>query len=946
MSHAPDHPPDRLARVIVAAVGWIARHPWVVLVGCLALVAVAVHVSYSKLEYHTQRNDLLSADKPCQKRWQRHLDAFGDDDDMVVVVEGTDRERMKAALDAVAGGVRQRPDLFDRVFHRVDLRNLHDRALLFLPTAEIGGVRDRVERMEPLLGSLGPLSWQMLSSQTLLSKGAATLEANATGRELTPADRDLLAQLPAIAKSAAATLHDPAGYRNPWAVAGPATADRDCERQLTEPQYFFTPDGALAMLVCRPTRVGQSFTPAKESADAMRAVLEDVRPQFPDLKLGLTGLPVLENDEMALSDGDSQRASWLALLGVVALYCVVYRGFRFPLLTVSSLVTGTLWALGWATVSVGHLNILSSTFAVMLIGMGDYGVLWVARYDEGRRLGKSIDEAMRHTAEHAGPTILTAAVTTALAFFATMLADFKAVAELGWIAGWGVLFCAISCLTLMPAALSIVERTRGRWVAKQPLPNPSPEKGGAPASPPSLFGNGDGGSGPADVLPFPAPGAWLPALAARPRTVLAVGLVLVLGCGALAGRLGYDHNLLNLQPRGLESVAWEHKLIDKAAGATWDARSIAHSRNEALALKARYEALQGVGRVVEVASLVPADQDAKLPAVRAIQDRLAALPPAEKLPPPLGSSPAGLRASAARVRQFAKSDTTLSSTAGELLAALEALPEDTALARLKEFDRRLAADLAADLHQLKAVSRPAPIVLDDLPPGLRERYVGAHGEFLVRAFARDGLWDYPALERFTAEAATADPESTGKAFRTLEGLRQMKLGFEWAGAYALAAIVLVFLLDFRRVKAVLLGLFPLAAGVTLTLGVMGVCGVPLNPANMIALPLVVGVGVDYGVHVLHDYRARSKGRAFTLRPAVGRGVLIKALTTVLGFGTLLIARHRGMASLGLTLTLGVTFCMVAALVWLPALLRLLDDRERRKGAANPRVLRLDRAKAA
>src|SRR5262249_48111647 len=150
------------------------------------------------------------------------------------------------------------------------------------------------------------------------------------------------------------------------------------------------------------------------------------------------------------------RASWLALLGVAVLYFVVYRGFRYPLLTVASLVCGTVWALGWATVTVGHLNILSATFAVMLIGMGDYGVLWVARYDEGREQGMSIEEAMRHTAEHAGPSVLTAALTTALAFFATMLVDFKAVSELGWIAGCGVLFCALSCLTLMPASLAIV----------------------------------------------------------------------------------------------------------------------------------------------------------------------------------------------------------------------------------------------------------------------------------------------------------------------------------------------------------------------------------------------------------------------------------------------------------------------------------------------------------
>jgi hypothetical protein len=281
---------------------------------------------------------------------------------------------------------------------------------------------------------------------------------------------------------------------------------------------------------------------------------------------------------------------------------------------------------------------------------------------------------------------------------------------------------------------------------------------------------------------------------------------------------------------------------------------------------------------------------------------------------------------------------------GGLTGAFDAVPEGTAAARLKEFDRRLTSDLAADLHRLREVSRPAPITLDDLPADLRERYVGAHGEFLVRAFARESLWDHDALRRFTAAAAAADPEATGKAFRTLEGLRQMKVGFEWAGAYALGAIVLVLWLDFRRARDLLLGLFPLAVGVVLTLGAMGLCGVPLNPANMIALPLIVGVGVDNGVHVLHDYRSRRPGRTYALGAAVGRGVLVAALTTVIGFGTLMTARHRGMASLGLALTLGVTFCMVAALVWLPALLRLLDERKVAEG--QPRVLKLDQGKRA
>jgi hypothetical protein len=292
------------------------------------------------------------------------------------------------------------------------------------------------------------------------------------------------------------------------------------------------------------------------------------------------------------------------------------------------------------------------------------------------------------------------------------------------------------------------------------------------------------------------------------------------------------------------------------------------------------------------------------------------------LPVPPGSSPDAVKELAAKVGRLAAGDSALSRAVAGLVSAVERSPSPEH--RLREFDRRLGADLAAELHQLKDVSRPVPITPDDVPAELRARYVGANGEYLVRAFARASLWDYHSLQRFTTAANTVDPDATGKSFRTLEGLRQMKIGFENAALYALAAIVLVLLLDLRRFADLALGLFPLAVGVVLTLGVMGLCGVSLNPANMIALPLIVGVGVDNGVHVLHDYRARRAGVPYRLNPATGRGVLVAGLTTVLGFGTLIAARHAGMASLGLALTLGVTFCMFAALVLLPAVLRVRE----------------------
>src|SRR5262249_18461812 len=161
-------------------------------------------------------------------RWQKYVDAFGDDDDMVVVVEGRDRPAMEQALDTIAAKVKQQPERFDRVFHKADLRHLHDRAMLYLPKAELDAIHDRLEPLDPLPGRFAPVAWQMLSLQTLLSKASVILKDQAAGKNLPATDRDLLSQLPAVAHSAAETLRHPDHYRNPWGIAaamsGPAMA--------------------------------------------------------------------------------------------------------------------------------------------------------------------------------------------------------------------------------------------------------------------------------------------------------------------------------------------------------------------------------------------------------------------------------------------------------------------------------------------------------------------------------------------------------------------------------------------------------------------------------------------------------------------------------------------------------------------------------------------------
>jgi len=897
------------------ALAWLAqlgyRFPWLVLLGTALSCGLCLWYTCVHLTYESQRNDLHGKEKAYYQRWQQYVKEFGDDDDMVVVVQGKNREQMEAALEDLAGQLQKSPELYDRLFYKVDLRPLRNRALLFLSADQIRLIQDNLQDLKlllepPVLAGIDPLfGWKSLNLMQLLHEGERRATTLTGDRTLAPGSDTFLKQLNAVCSNAASVLKDPATYKNPWQSILPNQPQQ--QDLMAEPQFFFSEDGTLAFLLVRPFKEKEAgFTFAQKSIDGLRAVIAQTSPRYPGMEFGLTGLPVLENDEMVASQNDSNFASWLALAGVALLYLVVYRGFRYPFMTVMALLVGTTWALGWTTLTVGHLNILSSAFAVMLIGMGDYGVLWVTRFGEERRAGADLAEATRKTALNVGPSILTAALATALAFYAAMLADLKAVAELGWIAGSGVILCALSCFVVMPPLLRLMDARGKKNVADD----------GKVPEPPAILSLKEHG---ADHRP------WLPSLSKKPRWVIAVSIAGTLVLGYFALNIRYEHNLLKLQAQNLDSVRWEQTLIAHTAGASWHALSYTTTPEEVIALKSRYEKLSDVSRVIEVASLVPRDQDRKLEQLQDIQKRLKNLPKRGALLPHAVPHPEEIRRTARNLQDLLlplKESVLVQELAGNLQRLIDNLrsADPTLGPRLQEFEQFLTRDLAEDLYRLKDVTTSAPIKIADLPECLRERYISPNGKWLLRVFAKDCLWEYGPLRDFVAQIRTVDPDATGKPFTTLEGLRAMKYGFLWAGFYALVAMVLVLLLDFGNIKHTLIALLPLGMGMIATLGLMVLAGYSLNPANMIAFPLILGVGADNGVHVLHDYRSRGKGNSYFLASSTGRGIMVAALTTILGFGTLMIASHRGLASLGLVLTLGVTCCMLTALVFLPALL--------------------------
>jgi len=432
------------------------------------------------------------------------------------------------------------------------------------------------------------------------------------------------------------------------------------------------------------------------------------------------------------------------------------------------------------------------------------------------------------------------------------------------------------------------------------------------------------GKRPDETVPTPLDvhGCLLP-LFRRPRIVLAVSVALVAFCTAGMTNLEYDHNLLNLQPVGLESVEMEKKLLAESDQSVWFALSIAESREELLERKRRFLGKGSVERVEEIASLLPADIQDKTPIVLGIHQRLETLP--ERPPRIPIDSPEKLGRLLERTQLLLGESPSTGKTRYQLeqiRAALRQLPLPECYERLSDFQHRTAGDMLSRLHMLRAMSNPDPPRLDDLPKSLVERFVGDSGRYLLKIYSKADIWNMEAMERFVADVRSVDACATGNPLQTYEASRQMKESYELAALYAFVAIAAVLIFDLGGVLHVCLALLPLGLGVLQLFGIMGLLGIPLNPANMIVLPLILGIGVDDGVHVIHDFR-RQKGR-YHMSPSTASAVLITSLTTMVGFGSLMIASHQGLQSLGRVLTLGVSCCLFTSLIILPALLILLS----------------------
>jgi hopanoid biosynthesis associated RND transporter like protein HpnN len=864
----------------------------------LLLFLACIAVTGMRLQFSTSRDDLVSAEDRHRRNFLQFQEEFRVRDSLVAIVESTDQEKNRAFVERLAARLRLEPEAFVNIYYKGDLRLMGNKGLLFLPENTLEELRQALADNRPLIRTYS----QADSLNSLLDLIVQQLQSLASVPLEQAAAEPFSKALPALQRlldQATESARLPAVLPAPGvATLFGGSADNNGNGSGL---YLEFAGGRLFLVTAEAT--SEAVQPA--AIQRLRALLRETQLEMPGVNAGLTGEPVLAQDEMQQARKDTDKAAVISLVLSVLIFVYGYHELRRPLIATLCLIVGIGYTLGFATVAVGRLNLLSLTLVPILIGVAiDFGVHLVTRYEEELRRGANSRGAIRTALIFTGLGIFTSCFTTAGAFFAMTLTHFKGIREMGLVSGVGLLLCLIPMMTLLPLLLVWARRK----APEEPVPSHRTDRRER-----------------IEQLYLRHPGV-----------VLVCGVLFTMFTLAQLPRVRFDYNLLHLQTRGLSAVGMEHKLIESGSQSLLYCAVVAESLPHAQELEAKALALPSVANVISMVKYLTENQDRKLALVRDIKLEVANIPIPGLDQKPV--DPGRLSGTLLTLRHYlgagitelarGRAEPGLENQLRTLRDSAEALRSaiapgnETVVARLTAFQQSLFRDLHETIAIIRLQDDREHLRAEDLPPFLRDRYISASGKLLLQVYPKGDVWQRHEQQQFVQELRTIAPEVTGSPVQFYEYTAMLKNGFQRAAGYASGIIAVFVFLHFRRLGSVLLAFVPVLLGSCWTLGLMGCYGIPFNPVNIMALTLVIGIGVTNGIHILN--RFAEEAHPSILSKSTGKAVLVSALTTMAGFGSLIVAKHQGIASLGKVMLIGTGMCMLASLVLLPAVLNLLS----------------------
>jgi hopanoid biosynthesis associated RND transporter like protein HpnN len=851
-------------------VGAGSGHPWLVAALGLLLAALAITFTITHFSLNSDTDQLISWKLPWRQREAAVNRAFRPEGDQIVtVIDGATPELADEAAAALAGRLRGRPDLF-RFVIRPDAGPYFSReGVLFQDAADIRRQIDQLVQAQPFLGPL--------AADPSLRGLAATLSTALRGVTSAQAKlADLQRPIEALGASLdALRAGRPAFFSWRGVISGQPPAPRDLRR----------------FVLASPVLDFDKLEAGKGPSEFIRQAAREAH--FDGVRVRLTGPVPLEDEEIStLAD----RAALIGALAVGAILLMVWLAVRSVRL-IAAIMATTLIGLAAAAalgLAIFHrFNIISVAFIPLFVGLGiDFGIQFSVRFRTefaaraGSDPGARTRDALVAAGRGMGRSLALAATAIACGFLAFAPTDYVGVSQLGVIAGLGMFIALALNLTVLPALITLMGAPRG-----------------APPHEGALLERLDA------------------AIVGRRRLVLGIALAAATACALTLPFLRFDFNTLHLKSPKAESVSTLLELMTDPDQSPNTVDIITPSLAAADALAARLGRLPQVSDARTLSSFIPGDQAEKLAAIGDAANLLGlTLDPLVVAPPPadqesvlaLRQGAADLRAAAATAPPGSSAASAASRLAGDF-EWLAAAPAATRAAA----ERMLIPGLNTVLEQSRAALGAGPMTIADLPPEIARDWVAPDGRARVSVIPKGDANDTAVLDRFLDAVERVAPEASGPAVEVREGGRAVAGAFAEAGLLSFIAITLLLFAVLRRIRDVAITMAPIVLTGLLTLGSCVVLGDSLNFANIIALPLLFGIGVAFHIYFVMAWRA---GGTHLLQSSLSRAVFFSAMATATGFGSLWASSHPGTASMGKLLMISLVWTLVSALLFQPALM--------------------------
>ena len=907
----------------------VCKAPATILVLGLLLAAASTYVVFTRFNVINNTSDLLSGSFAPKKNYNDLIKEFGSDYRLIVLIQSKDTAKNRQAADEVGKYLESLKPQISTVLSKIDFSNVKPRLLFTRDIDDLKRIANQIESQEKLQKQSAANSQQMaLDLNSILD------EANRKMNDKYLRDKNNWTDFGGFVNQFVSILNKVSAQAEGKTLAqieskasqnGSNLDDFDANEMIAEHEYFSLKGGqSLLVFAYTGTPDPKGDAPFSVTVAKIRQHLLDMQktPAYKDVDLRVTGEPALDADQIITSTSDSIKAGIITVVLIIALFFFSYRTFLRPFFTFSVLIIAVLWSLGFALLVVGHFNVLSVAVIPMVLGIGiDFGIQILGRYEEELGHHSNVNQAVMQTLQHTGVAIITGGSTTAAAFFSLCFNDFVGLAELGVIAGASMILCITASLLVLPAIFVLRDRNR---------------------SPEALRSQSNDSA-------WNFIHSWDRTMVSAPRFWIFIAAAISIASILSLPYLHFDYNLLNLQNSNTASVKTLRDVMEASKDdngteiSTIYASVVANNLDEARAMSEKLKALPEVSRVDSLLELIPLNQEEKVPVIKRIISAANALNVKPSTGKPvdiprarrdvaslLKQTREGLKQAQGyeNVSKLAKKAVEAFSTMIPALEradkALNSAPLDVIQKRFDTSSSGAFTRMQTNMELLKGQKDDRGLTLADIPPQLQKLFLAPSGKILLQVYGKEDLWERPADEKFTLAVLKVAPDATGTPVLNYYATELLRTSYLWAAVWAFITIAVLIFLHFQSLKFLILTLTPLILAVLWRTGAMVWFGIEFNPANIVTLPLIIGIDVAFGVYIIDRYR--EDGRLKIFSESTGKAIIMSSLTSLFGFSSLLIAQFAGMYSIGQLMSLGIAIGLVTAIFFLPQILVLLKPR--------------------